>query len=191
MYAWDLNLIQRVHVTHTNLLSKIWYCDQTLPISRGYALQITMSILWFMWHGDIFWIPTSTLHCPKVEGELGLPHVHAKCPILFITRILLQCRKWGTVTAVWVATWRGYIQVANPPKRCSLAPVLEYLYPNFQGSAYLGPLGKDESVWTLKRRIRGAQLANLACFQKSAFYSGIRIFNSLPQILRMKRHDVK
>jgi hypothetical protein len=36
--------------------------------------------------------------------------------------------------------------------------------------------------------------ANLSCFQKNAFYSGIRIFNSLPrvlQILRMKRQSLK
>jgi hypothetical protein len=71
-------------------------------------------------------------------------------------RILLQCRKRGTVTAAWIAAWRGYIQVANPPIRCSLAPALEYLRPFFQGSAYLG---KDESVRALKRQICGTQLA--------------------------------
>jgi hypothetical protein len=30
-------------------------------------------------------------------------------------------------------------------------------------------------------------IANLSCFQKTALYSGIRIFNSLP----MKRHNLK
>jgi hypothetical protein len=35
----------------------------------------------------------------------------------------------GTVTEAWIATWRGHIQVENPPIRCSLAPALEYLCP--------------------------------------------------------------
>jgi hypothetical protein len=100
MYARDLNLIQRIHVTHTYLLPKIWYCAQTLPISREHARQITVSILWFIWHGQIFRSPTSILHCPKAESGLSLLHVYAKCLILFITCIFLQRRKRGTVTAV-------------------------------------------------------------------------------------------
>jgi hypothetical protein len=50
LYARDLNLIQCVHVTHTYLQSKVWHFVQTLPISREDALQITTSVLWFIWY---------------------------------------------------------------------------------------------------------------------------------------------
>jgi hypothetical protein len=157
MYARDLNLLQRVHVTLTYLLSKIWYCAHILPISQGHARQITMCIQWFIWHWAMFPIPTSVSHCPKEEGGVGLFPVHAKCLTLFLARMHHQCRKRGTIIAAWIATWRGHIQVETPTIRCSLSPALEFLRPFFQGSTYLGLPGKDESVRTLKRGIYETQ----------------------------------
>jgi hypothetical protein len=95
MYARDLHLLQRVHVTHTYLLSKIWYCAQTLPIPRGHARQIPTCILWFIWHGDMFRIPTAIMHYPQVEGGLDLLHVQAKCMSLFFARMFLEEKKRG------------------------------------------------------------------------------------------------
>jgi hypothetical protein len=48
MYGRDLNLIQRIHVVYTFLLSRLWYVAQTLPIPRDHARQITMSVLSFI-----------------------------------------------------------------------------------------------------------------------------------------------
>jgi hypothetical protein len=98
MYARDSNLLQRVHVTHAYLLSKIWYCAQILPISQGHTRQITMCMQWFVWHGDMFRIPTSISHCSKQEGGLGMLHVCAKCLTLLLSRLHHQCRKRETVT---------------------------------------------------------------------------------------------
>ena len=124
LYTRDLNLLQRVCDTY--LLSKIWYCTQTLSIPSGQAQQITMSVLWLIWHGDIFRVATSTLHLSRADGGLGLIHVHATCLTLFITRLLLQCRKRETVTAVWIDTWRGHT-AGKPPNRYSLVLALECL----------------------------------------------------------------
>jgi hypothetical protein len=122
MRARDLNLIQRIHVVHTFLLSKIWYVAQTVPTTRDHARQITMSALWFIWQGETFKVPTSTLHRVREEGALGLTHVKAKCSTLFITRLISQRCKQGTVTAESIDTWRGYVQEVSLPNRCRLPP---------------------------------------------------------------------
>ena len=138
MRARELNLIRRIHVVQTFLLSKIWYVAQTLPIPNDHARQITMSALWFMWQGETFKVPTSTLHRGREEGGLGLIHVKAKCSTLFITRLMSHLCKQGTVTAEWIDSWIGFVQEVNPPNRCRLPPALEYLRHFFQGCAYLG-----------------------------------------------------
>ena len=102
-------------------------------------------------------MPTSTLHRGRDKGGLGLTHVKAKCTTLFLTRLMSQLCKQGTVTAEWISTWRGFIQKDNPPNQCRLPPALEYLRPFFQECAYIGQKTVDETQRSFKARIYETQ----------------------------------
>jgi len=68
VYARDLDLVQRIQYIHTYLLAKLWHTAQVLLPPNVSIRQIVTAVSWFIWHGDIFQVPLSTLQKKKEEG---------------------------------------------------------------------------------------------------------------------------
>jgi len=64
-----------------------------------------MTISWFLWKGEIFRVPLSTLQRMKMEGGWGMIQTAAKCMALLIHRMREQRKKKGAVTADWMKRW--------------------------------------------------------------------------------------
>jgi hypothetical protein len=60
-YTRDIELTQRIQYVHTYLLAKLWYTAQVLPAPSVQIRQIVSAVAWFIWQGDIFRVPLSTL----------------------------------------------------------------------------------------------------------------------------------
>jgi hypothetical protein len=86
------------------------------PPSEDNLRQINMTISWFLWKGEIFRIPLSTLQRTK-EGGWGLINPAAKCMALFISRMREQSMRKGTVTADWIEKW-GLQKQTKIPSIC-------------------------------------------------------------------------
>jgi hypothetical protein len=103
-YARNLCIAQLIQYVQETLLAKIWYMAQIFPPSKTNTNRLTTAILWYIWQGTIFRVPTSTLQKSKEQGGWELVNVAAKCKTL-INRMWIQRNKADTATASWLQTW--------------------------------------------------------------------------------------
>jgi len=64
-YSRTLSLDQRVLYVHNYLLANAWYTAQILPPSSDCIRQLNTAMSWYMWQGDTFRVPLSTLYRRK------------------------------------------------------------------------------------------------------------------------------
>jgi len=60
-YFRDLSMDRRIQFVHKYLLAKIWYVTQIFPPLPDCIRHINTTISWFIWQGEIFRVPLSTL----------------------------------------------------------------------------------------------------------------------------------
>jgi hypothetical protein len=116
-YIRELNLHQRIQYVHNFLLARAWFMAQIFPLPRGCERQINTKIAWFIWRGEIFRVPLSTLQRRKQQGGLGLINIAAKSPpSLMHCRIQEQSQECDTLTTMWFREWNIQIVEPNPPQ---------------------------------------------------------------------------
>jgi hypothetical protein len=88
-YIRDFDFAQRIQYVHTYILAKLWYTSQVLPAPSVQIRQIVSAVAWFIWQGDIFRVPVSTLQKKKKNGGWGLNDVETKfrARLLYRTKI--------------------------------------------------------------------------------------------------------
>ena len=64
-YSTDLNTAQRIQYIQVYMLAKLWYTAQVLQPPSECLRQITSAITWYIWQGEIFRVPLSTLQRRK------------------------------------------------------------------------------------------------------------------------------
>ena len=144
-YNRDLQLNQRIRYVNGFLLANVWYLAQILPPPPNNIRQITTAITWFIWRGDIFRVPLSTLYKPKHQGGWGLINKHAKCRALLIYRMLLRVKKTGSITARLLEIWNLTTPLPNPPNRNTVPQSLVHLHLLESDSASITNRHHDES----------------------------------------------
>jgi hypothetical protein len=101
-YYQNLSLDKRIQYVHDHLMARVWYLAQTYPPPNVCVRQLNTTIAWFLWQGDIFRVPLSTLQRRKDEGGWELKHLTAKSHALFLSRMHIQRTRPGTETAEWL-----------------------------------------------------------------------------------------
>jgi hypothetical protein len=129
-YSRDLNLAQRIQYVHTFLLATAWFIAQILPLPRGCERQINMTIVLFIWRGEIFRVPLSTLQRPTKQGSLGLLNIAAKFRTLLYCRLQDQSLDRNTLTALWFKEWNIQMVESNLPQIQRLPKGIEYMRQN-------------------------------------------------------------
>ena len=132
------------------LLARIWYMTQIFPLSVANTNRLTRAILWFIWQGMIFRVPTSTLQKPKQQSGWALVDIAAKCRTLLLNRMWLQSNKEGTATASWLYKWNLTGRQANPPPTRRNLQQLEYLQLYARDMAYIPHPDRDETTKAFK-----------------------------------------
>jgi hypothetical protein len=149
-YNRDLALDQRILYVHNFLLARAWYKAQIFPPPEECVREIHTAISWYIWRGEIFKVPLSTLQRPKAQGGWGLIHVAAKSRALHQHRLRTQGQKTRTITAVWLRPWDLLKTNKNPPNRDRIPASIEYLRIHVMDSAYIAHLGPTESIKAYK-----------------------------------------
>ena len=80
----------------------MWYVTQIFPPTPNHVRQINSVIAWYIWKGEIFRVPLSTLQREKTDGDWGLITVDAKCRALFLHHLQMQYQRAGSLTADWM-----------------------------------------------------------------------------------------
>ena len=85
-YCRLLTLDKRIQFVHEYLMPRAWYVSQIYPPPPPDVCvrQLNMTISWFVWKGDIFRVPLSTLYRPKEEGGWDLTILPAKSHALLL-----------------------------------------------------------------------------------------------------------
>jgi hypothetical protein len=114
---------------------------------------------------------------------------------------------WGNspnskmIVTMWKRTVRiiGYVKSRNSFMRLEILPLpCEYIFTLMNSTVnnqeHFQTNSAKHIVNSSNRDHLHRPIANLPCFQRSAYYSGIKIFNNLPsimEVLRIKRHSFK
>jgi len=76
---------------------------------------ISTAIAWFMWQGEIFRVPLSTLQREKNDSGWNLYNAEAKSRALIMYRLQKQSQQEGTITADWLKYRNLNTKLGNPP----------------------------------------------------------------------------
>jgi len=77
-YYRKLRLDMRIRYVHEYLLAKLWHSAQIFPIPIDGVRQLNTAISWYLWRGEIFRVPLSTLQRSRDAGGWNLTNVWAK-----------------------------------------------------------------------------------------------------------------
>ena len=98
-----LNLLERVIVLNTYILSKLWYVSQILPPSNVHIAQIRKNTGYFLWGCHrIFKIERTQLYLHNLKGGLNLLDPETQCKSLFIRNLLFKGNE--TINHYFIAT---------------------------------------------------------------------------------------
>lgn len=86
-YIRNLNILQKVWVVNTFILSKLWYLAQILPPPQLILRKIDLAIGFYLWRGKQYRIARTQLYLRPKQGGLGLVCVQAKCTALLVRNI--------------------------------------------------------------------------------------------------------
>jgi len=102
-YCRMLTLDERIQFVHEYLLARAWYVSQIYPPPDVCVRQLNTTISWFVWKGDIFCVPLSTVYRTKERGGWDLTNLSAKSHALLLYRMRQHVMKQGTITSALIA----------------------------------------------------------------------------------------
>jgi hypothetical protein len=144
-YYRDLRLAWRITYIHCYVLASAWYTAQIFPVHYTHIRQINSILAWYLWRGEIFRVPLSTLHRDKRYGGWGLVDFAAKSRTLFLCRLLPHTTIGGPITSDWLKSWKLHKPALNPPHITGVPATLEYLRILALDAAYVPPPEPPES----------------------------------------------
>jgi hypothetical protein len=86
----NLNLIQKVWVSNTFILAKLWYISQIMPPENLHLGKIKKAIGNFLWFGYLYEIDRRQLVMSYLKGGLALTNVELKTKSLFLRANLFK-----------------------------------------------------------------------------------------------------
>uniref|UniRef100_A0A1W7R675 Putative tx1-3 aae n=1 Tax=Aedes albopictus TaxID=7160 RepID=A0A1W7R675_AEDAL len=89
-YNRRLNIVQKVWILNTYILSKLWYVAQLIPPENKHIAQLRKKCGDFIWKGFFYKVERKELYAPIYKGGLSLTCVESKTKALFIKNILLS-----------------------------------------------------------------------------------------------------
>lgn len=84
----NLNILERVWILNTFVLSKLWYIAQVFPPKNCHLAKIKSMVGNFLWSGSVFRVARDQLYLDHSRGGLRLVDPESKCKALFVKNIL-------------------------------------------------------------------------------------------------------
>lgn len=84
----NLNLLEKVWILNTFMLSKLWYIAQVFPPRNYHLSKIKSMVGNFLWRGAVFRVSREQLYLDNDKGGLRLVDPESKCKALFVKSLL-------------------------------------------------------------------------------------------------------
>lgn len=91
-FSRRLNIVQKIWVLNTYVLSKLWYVAQLFPPDNKHIALIRKKCGNFIWKGSFYKVERKELYAPEHKGGLSLIDIESKAKALFIKNILCSRR---------------------------------------------------------------------------------------------------
>jgi hypothetical protein len=153
-YYRELCPARRILYVHFYVLATAWYTAQIFPVPAECARQINSAIAWYLWRGEVFRVPMSTLLRDKQHGGWDLVNIAAKSRTLFYCRLHMHSKCDGTLTYDWLRYWTLQRPNADPPNIKRIPDSIEYLRLFALDTAYIPPWEPSESRKRYRCRAR-------------------------------------
>lgn len=112
-----MNLIDKVTVLNTFMLSKLWYAAQIIPPNNKHVAEIKMITGQFSWsHHTMVRVNRDQLYLDRAQGGLELIDPESQCQSLFIRNLLYKNEKKRNHPLVK----SSFKDVTNNTKKCSI-----------------------------------------------------------------------
>jgi hypothetical protein len=144
-YYRELYLARRIIYVHCYVLGTAWYTAQIFPLPTECERQINAAIAWYLWRGEIFRVPISTLTRQKHQGGWDLVNLAAKSRALFLCRLTTNNECEGSFTKDWLRHWSLHKPTPNPPTIRRIPDSMGYLQLYAMDTAYIPQRDPDES----------------------------------------------
>jgi hypothetical protein len=130
---------KRIRFVHEQVYSKVWYIAQIFSPSEDCIRQLNTIITQFVWRGEIFTVPMSTLHSPKLDGGWNLIHARAKCRNSLPNRTQHLLANNKSTPHSWLEEWQINGTGNNPTDIAHLPNeidcIRQYMYINAKRQA--------------------------------------------------------
>jgi len=174
-YYRKLDLDMRIRYVHDYLLGKIWHTSQILPITAEGVRQLNSTVAWYIWRGETFRVPLSTLHRSVDEGGWNRINIWAKSRALFVLRLRAQGQREGTPTADWLKKRNISTGIQNPLYFGHDPATLGYIREYIKDAAYIQNPSVTESTRTYKKDSIHNTTDDKQCGQYDARYADHQI----------------
>ena len=135
LFAWEgralCTLQQRVTLTNTFALSKLWYVAQVLPLPPAMTKKVESAISNFVFRGRHERLKLAELENPVKRGGLGLTCVATKAECLLLRQSLRILTKPEEKSSRHIGHWLGRFLQDSFPQLELLGPVCQTLVPRF------------------------------------------------------------
>lgn len=91
----NINIMQKIWLANTFILSKVWYIAQTLLFKPGDIAKIKRAVGNYIWTGKLYRVAQNQLALNKLNGGLNLIDIDLKTKALFIRNTLYISEKLG------------------------------------------------------------------------------------------------
>ena len=134
----NLNLLQRVWITNTYMLSKLWYLSHVLVWRHQHIAKLITMTGKFLWRGHLYRIQRDQLCCKRDKGGLELMSINEKCTALFLKSGLFGARSLGGQPQV-----DPFMNIAAVSREYREAIAKRFLLTNTTNATVAKPIYKD------------------------------------------------
>ena len=135
LFSWEslalCTLEQKVKVTQTFALSKLWYVAQVLPLPPAYSKKIESALSSFIFRGSQERLKLAVLQNPAEKGGLGLTCVTTKAVSLLLRQCLRLLDRPEENCYLHLGYWLGSTLGDEFPWLAGSGPVCPGLLPRF------------------------------------------------------------
>jgi zinc-binding in reverse transcriptase len=124
----DLNLLQKVTLCNTFILSKAWFVAAILPLAKKWADKIISQVGLFLWRGSALRVSFEQLTLHRTKGGLGLNAPGEKAKALFLSSFLRNSKTNNFIAQFFI--------IQNPPYTPGM-PKIQYIKKAITEISYL------------------------------------------------------